>query len=440
MGILDELHSAMRYAKNLKGNLAEYGALKDKLKRKSIAQSAKDSTMQFPCLCTDSIPLEQASAVARFLERVYASQVQIVLSQNQNIDISVDKTPTQYLKKFHQNPTYESADEMDDYDESIRILKETAYDGSQVAYATKDLIMTFNESKSSAYLRESNREQLKDYLSDFDTRHFPLPTSFLEAKERGDFASELIAASINATHRSNVLRQSEVMSKVTKDRRAPQLTDRDIKKANDAQPYAISIRLTAINERNEFVEYMDLVVGVKTVLHLIKSDDMVSNLARSVENKGKIFNFIRWTTGEISLIRDLILHIDDVKLDMQNTSTRLTSAFPALKRLKNKRFTLNNLSTISQVIPNATICVSSYEVDAIERETGINIKEPFFASKITENLFLTALVILDEGSQTFDIMYGGDKDFQTYSLETIEREVTMNSNKLGREIGRMISR
>ena len=440
MGIIDEIQAAMKYARNVKGNLAEYGMLKDRVKRKSIAQSAKDSTMQFPCLCSDSISIEHATAIARFTERIYASQVQMVLSQNQNIDISVDKTPTQYLKKFHQNPNYESAntDDMDDYEVSMQLLKENAYDGTKVAYGDKDLIVTYEESKPNLYLSESNKEQLRPYLSDFDMHRFPSNNMYTEANDFG--YADLLGSTIAQKQEDRLYRSYDARTKVTKDRKAPQLTERDVKKSNDAQPYAISVRLTAINDRNEFVEYMDFIVGVKTVLHLIKSDYMIDNLSRSVENKGKLFNFVRWTTGEISLIKDLILHIDDIKLDMKNRTSKLGPAFPALKRLKNKRFTLNNLSTISQVIPNATVVISSYEVDMIERTTGINIKEPFFAGKVIDNLFLTALIVMDEGTQTLDIMYGGDKDYQTYSLETIEREVTMSSNKLGREIGRMISR
>ena len=439
MGIIDEIQAAMKYARNVKGNLAEYGMLKDKIKRKSIAQSAKDSTMQFPCLCTDSISVENATAVARFLERVYASQVQMVLSQNQNIDISVDRTPTQFIKRFHQNPNYESVntEEMDDYELSIHLLKENTYDGSKIAYGDKHLIVTYEGSKPDLYVSQSNRNQLRPYLEEFDMTTFPSSHVYTENEiTYGD----LITSTIKQKQEERMNKSYDTRSKASKDRKAPQLTERDIKKSNDAQPYAISVRLTAINDRNEFVEYMDFIVGVKTVLHLIKSDYMIDNISRSVENKGKLFNFVRWTTGEISLIKDLILHIDDIKLDMKNKSSKLGPAFPALKRLKNKRFTLNNLSTISQVIPNATIVLSSYEVDMIERATGINIKEPYFAEKVISNLFLTALIIMDDGTQTLDIMYGGDKDFQTYSLETIEREVTMNSNKLGREIGRMISR
>ena len=56
------------------------------------------------------------------------------------------------------------------------------------------------------------------------------------------------------------------------------------------------------------------------------------------------------------------------------------------------------------------------------------------------SLFLMNFVILDEGSGTIDVLYDGETTFQTYALETLEREVSMNSNKLGKELTRMISR
>ena len=46
---------------------------------------------------------------------------------------------------------------------------------------------------------------------------------------------------------------------------------------------------------------------------------------------------------------------------------------------------------------------------------------------------------MDEGTGTISVMYDGDASYQTYSLETLERDNSLNSNKLGREIGRMIS-
>ena len=52
---------------------------------------------------------------------------------------------------------------------------------------------------------------------------------------------------------------------------------------------------------------------------------------------------------------------------------------------------------------------------------------------------LMTFIILDEGSQTMDILYQDSSSFETYALETIQREVSLNSNRLANEIGRMIS-
>ena len=63
-----------------------------------------------------------------------------------------------------------------------------------------------------------------------------------------------------------------------------------------------------------------------------------------------------------------------------------------------------------------------------------------YASKLVKELFLMALIIVDNGSGTVDILYDGNNQFQTYSLETIQREASQVSNSaaLGKEIGRLL--
>ena len=61
------------------------------------------------------------------------------------------------------------------------------------------------------------------------------------------------------------------------------------------------------------------------------------------------------------------------------------------------------------------------------------------ARRMIDALFLMAFIIVDDGSGTVEILYKDEPAYQTYALETLERDLSMNSNKLGREIGRMIS-
>ena len=50
-----------------------------------------------------------------------------------------------------------------------------------------------------------------------------------------------------------------------------------------------------------------------------------------------------------------------------------------------------------------------------------------------------AFVIVDEGSQTLDILYQDGSSFETIALETIQREISTNSNRIGNELGRLLT-
>ena len=167
---------------------------------------------------------------------------------------------------------------------------------------------------------------------------------------------------------------------------------------------------------------------------------MIENLARALQNKSLMFKVLRWTTGELSLVKDIILNVNDMKSDAVNKRNGKSPFFGTLKRLKDRKLGVRNLTVPHALIPNATIVVTSYEVDVLQQQYAIDLKNSSIAKKLINSLFLMAFVIMDEGTGTISVLYDGDNSFQTYALETLERDNSMNSNKLGREIGRMISR
>lgn len=408
---------------------AKAGALKEDLSKKSIASAARDSILQFPCLISDSVPVNMANATAKYLDRAYADYVRIAISMISNVDISVDATPSQFLRKIHQNMKLESVEE------DGRIIKEHFYDG--------DLCLMINDIKGIAFAFESyngnkttnlyklNIESCREWLKDYDL----LPFTEADDLKQSDILNGILQ---NAAKNAEMDREKHAQI-LSKDQKVPQLlNDRDVKKANDVQPYAIQIRLSTINENNEFVGYWDLVIGVKTILHLIRSDEIVDNIARSIANRSVMFNFIRWTTGEISFIKDLLLHLDDLKFDVNNRAKGYSAWFPTLKRLKDRKVSFKNFRA-NQLIPNSSLVISSYEVNLLEEKYGIIIKDVGIAKRLINNLFLMTLVILDDASLTMDILYQDSTSFETYALETIQREVSLNSNRLANEIGRMIS-
>lgn len=452
MGYLSEINTIVKSMASAKNAASA-------LQHKSIARGALDGTLQFPCLVSTAIPIDMAATIARTLERVYASFVQTYLSLNNTIDISIDKNPNMFLKKFHHNVKleYTAEDLYVEYcienDEEYEALMERIYDGTTAAYVnereSKMIIFNFSD-KLNREVYESNKELLEESLAHIDFAPFPNigNSPFYEANKPGDLEAYSDTKAIDHAYNiaMNDIKQktdlANARAKVQFDGgQAPMLLkDADVKKQNDLQPYLMSVRLMAVNDQNEFVQFMDFVVGVKVVLHTIKSEEMIVNIQNALQNNGKLFNFIRWTTGEKSLIKDLLLNINDVKLDIANKSKGSSPWWMTLKRLRNTSKAQAAFLSRTQIVPNSTVVITDYEADMIKKNYGMDLKNPQFALKLMNSLFLMNFIILNEGLGTVDILYDGETAYQTYALETLEREVSLSSNRIGKELTRMISR
>ena len=434
MGLVQDITSLMRKGPELANQLSSV-----KVNTKSIARGAKDSTFQFPCLIVDTVPIDMASTCVRTLDQVYASFTQTWLSMNSMFDITIDPTPLSYLKRLHQNLKLEGVEDLEVAEEDVPSYMEKVYDGSYKLYMNpeKTYGVLFNVSDhSTKEMMESHKEMLRDYMSEFDLSPIEVTEANKTETNAGDLASAILDGQIENSRRD---RQDQMMRQ-TERAQAPKLTDRDIKKANDMMPYGIQVRLIAVNDKKEFVQYVDFIVGVKTILHSVSSSDMIDNIARALQNKSFAFKLLRWTTAEISLFKDIIFNINNIKADALNKSNGKSPFFGTLKRLRGKKFGVYNLTVPHALIPNATIVITTYEADYLENNYAIDVRNEKIVKKLMDSLFLMAFIVMDTGTNTMSVLYDGDSAFQTYSMETLERDNSLNSNKLGREIGRMISR
>lgn len=436
MGMIQDITSLMRKGPELASQVNSL-----KLNTKSIARGAKDSTFQFPCLVVDTASIDMATTIAKTLDQVYASFTQTWLSMNSMFDITIDPTPLSYLRKLHQNLKLEKAlDNLTVDSDDISSYMEKVYDGSYRLYMNEEKTygVLFNVADApTREMIESHKNLLREHMADFDLR--PIETIYTEKENlpsEKDFADAVLAGQIN----KNEFDARIDTMKLTEKSAAPKLVDRDFKRVNEMIPFGIQVRLIAVNDKKEFVQYVDFIVGVKTILHVVKSDEMIENIARSLQNKSPLFKFLKWTTGELSLVKDLILNLDEMKFDAANKAAGNSPFFTTLKRLKKKKVGVSNLTVPHALIPNATVVITSYEANYLENKFAINVRDEKIAKKLIDSMFLMAFIIMDEGTGTISILYDGDDSYQVYALETLERDNMMTNNKLGKEIGRMISR
>ena len=428
IGLIEDIGRLLKKAPELSAKI-------DKAKNytSSIVKTANDATWQFPCLVSDTIPIDMANTTVRMLDRKYAVLSQMIVSLNQQMDLRLDQSPLSYLNRLHQNMKLESVNEISNEEEFEKSVC-GAYNGESVLYMNEDktIGILFTPAVGvSKQMVESHKENLREYLSDFDLKPLDYGSVMTEADSKLDIANKYLDKALDS-NTSNSL----VIS--TDKAQAPKLLDRDVKKVNDMIPYGIQVKLILTNETGA-VGTIEFILGVKAVLHPVKSSEMIENLERAAQNKSVFFKLIRWTTGELSLIKDILLNINDLKLDATRPSKEQSPYFKALKRLKKKKIGFHNVAIPHAMIPNATIVISSYEADYLKNNSAVDVRNPKIAAKILSDLFLVSFIIIDEGTQTIEIFDDGTTEFQTYALETLERENNLNSNKLGKEIGRMIS-
>lgn len=425
----------MRFGPELTSDLREV-----KMNTRSVARGAKDSTFQFPMLVDDSIPVDMTGTIGRTFDYIYANFAQSWISMNSTYDMTLNPSPFSYLKKLHQNVKFEGL-EVEPND--VESYMEKVYDGSYRLYMNESNTfgVLFNVAdKPTKLMLEANRDQLRD------------PHSGLNLREVVDVTAKAVKDYQDAVSRENKEYRDQTMHELnyakgirdlkygdSKAAKSPKLTNQKVEKLNDMTPYGLEVRLIAVNDQNQFVQYVDIVLGIKTVIHPVQADDLIDNIGRAIQNKSLAFKFLRWTTGELSLIKDLILNMNEIRDDAFNRSSK-TPFFSKLKRIKNRRFGIDMFGSPHFVIPNSTIVVSTYVVDKLKDLMGIDLRNPATAKKTVDSLFLMGLVILDEGTGLVSVMYDGDTQFQNYTIDGLEKDRMLNSNKLGNEIGRMIAR
>lgn len=120
----------------------------------TVIHRSKNSIFYFPVYCSKSLTVNEAHAIAKMFERVYADFVQNAISQQKRIIDADEIDALKFLNKFHTNLIDESANTLNRYfgsepldrlDEiiysSCHNILET-YDGYMVSYGCKDNIST----------------------------------------------------------------------------------------------------------------------------------------------------------------------------------------------------------------------------------------------------------------------------------------------------------
>ena len=202
------------------------------------------------------------------------------------------------------------------------------------------------------------------------------------------------------------------------------LSDNDIKKCNELVPTTLSVSVQQI-KGNSFGTMLNFILGIKGVMHPVNSEEMVSNLLDGYKSGNKFFNFLRWTSGEITFFKDLLFNVEGIKEDVVKKHSKGSHWWTTLKRNRTLARVKNTFKKNS-ILPNATIVCSMEEIMEIQDAYNVDLMEPRNVLKLMDRYFLLGFVIVDESQELCYFIFDGEREFQALSFKGLERE---NNNK-----------
>ena len=441
----------------------------------SIARKAADGILQFPLLVTRSISYDTAMLITKACEITAASFAQIVLTMNPDMDISNNKGASEYLRRFHSN--IDTTDDVfgnamhfinaDDTKEAFTEVLITDNNGIKVAeedlreygidFRTGNLnslafeniterrIKKYTPSEIHSILQKHLNvitEAKKDNNNDNnnDNRNKKNKDNDNNKKDKKEKITDRISKTQDEIKLQKELNKLEKLKKEAEDDSTDKLKrydvedgiklvdtrdvlmDTDVKKANELTPILLHIRVIAREGDKSAGRYVDFVIGVKATMHPIASEEMIGEITDACRYHDEVFRFIRWTTGEISFFKDLILNLRDSKSAVSREQGGGSPWWNRLKRMRalaniKARFFLSN-----RMLPNTTIVITQQEVDYIKNTFGFNLNNPKFVEDVMHRYYLLTFCIVDESAEVAHFKYDGQYSFATYSFSGLSRE------------------
>lgn len=422
MGFLKEIFEVIKDVKDLKKEDLFTNFKKEKYS--SISKKSMEGILQFPVLVSKSLDIDTVQKVTKALERNYASFVQVTLTMNPFLNIEKDNIED-YLKSFHQNST-----ELDSFKSLLNISNEgyvlQTNDGEHKVLLT-GIVCEGTTNKISLMNKEMLQTIYESLRTDIlNDKFIPRKLHMLKNDNLNSYYNKIVTES-DKEKTINMNLPNEI------------LKNNDAKKANELVPTTMHVRLVLQNSNHEVQGSLDFIIGIKATMHPIPSNEMVTNLLNAIRNKGTVFNFVRWTTGEISFFKDFLFNINEMKEDIVNRSeNKMSSWWITLKRRKSLSKIRNFLGGKGRLLPNATIVISMEEAEYIRSRFGYDLMDESLVRKIMDTYFLLGFVVVDNSSQIVHFLFDGISNYQSVTFSGLETG-TRKDNEL-KEILKLVQR
>ena len=415
---------------------------------RSIARATSGLTLAFPVICSNTLPLETATMIAKAIERKNVALLQMAFSA---YNITSDSDAISHLSKFHQNLNLGKMD-LDSFMDAMESLSESSnIYPNEIAAIKEDckrnlnfiLGDSINERSLLEYseIHTMGRESIiyeaprpKDLsgnpLSDDDMENMAYDNTgighskedirwYYDQKNKED-KQKLDTIKVNNDARDKYRQASQNKN----DQFTKQLLPSDVKKANEMQPTLMIVNFYVNEKDRDLNVAQQFVCGVKSKLYAIDSSDIINKIITKHVDSDVLLKLVKVSTREISFVKDFLLGIDDGKLDSLSKSRKGSGStlFKALERRALKGKVRRSLRLENSAKAISTLVISSEEAEDLRKYENIDVMNPRTIAPIMEKLNLLYFVVVDTIGESVNMLTDGETEYESYSFTALERE------------------
>lgn len=274
-------------------------------------------------------------------------------------------------------------------------------------------------------------EQLKKQLANYDEDH-------QRAIDKHDADLKKIDAEIQH------YRQQDMSITAVK---APQaIKEGDIQKLNTMKPLLMNVALNVVDNNGSLSRPIEYIIGVKTHSRIVDAEILPEVAEYPLEEMNKFTRKAKWRAGELKFFKDIVFRIQQKKqtaVDSRDSRRKWYRRLYELAHLKGDAPATAVVSGKSLVgafikdkqgkgklatgmIPNATMIITKADVDNIKMKTNIDLLKGSTATKFCNELFLIAIVVIDNDAESLKILLPDlDNDYEIHSLAAVQKQISM---------------
>lgn len=433
---------------------------------RSLARATSGLTLAFPVICSNTLPIETASMIAKAIERKNVSMLQMAFSA---YNITNAKDAVEHLSKFHQNLNLSKMD-LDKFMDAMEMLGESSYiypeDVRAIAEDCKrNLNYVLSNSISDTSLLEyseitrygekrvvkETRDDIEyDKMAQSDIHHY-------EKMRQSDSQHQDKMKQSNAQHRDRInqsnnqfdrrqdqqqrfhdddmekerIKQRQNAVDSQRQQFTAMLLPSDVKKANEMQPTLMLVQFYVNDKDRDLNVAQQFVCGVKSKLYAVGSDEILNKIITKNVDSDILLKLVKVSTREISFVKDFLLGLDEARLDALSKSRKGSGSriFKALERRAIKGKIRRSLRMENSAKAISSLVISSEEAEELKKYENIDIYQPKTIIPIMEKLNLLYFVVVDTTAESVDIITDGENEYETYSFTNLERESSDNTYK-----------